>query len=185
MKVLFLGAGGFWTLEAVYQQVNGVTEVIPGYMGGTVENPGHDVVATGMTGHAEVVKIIYDESIVSMEDLLRIFYKLHDPAAPIHSGRGIGSQYRPVIFFTEHNDGEASAEGNGSAIGGIENSMAEIQATLPAGVSLLTEMMTAQVFYPADESHYNYYREHADDSYCTTIIEPKIIEIKQQFPQHF
>jgi peptide-methionine (S)-S-oxide reductase len=185
MKVIYLGAGGFWTLDAVYSQVKGVTEVVPGFMGGIVPNPTYEVVATGMTGHAEVVKITYDDTIVILNDLLAIFYTLHDPALPIHSGRGVGSQYRPVIFYTDEETGEAANPQNGSDIGGIQKFIEQLQGTLPEGVPVPTEIMTATEFYPADESQYNYYQQHAGDGYCISIIEPKVTLVKEKFPENF
>jgi peptide-methionine (S)-S-oxide reductase len=181
MKVLYLGAGAFWLLEAVYREVKGVEEVIPGYMGGTVPNPTDEAVATGATGHAEVIKIVYDESVISTEGLLRIFYALHDPAAPAHSGRGIGSQYRPVIFYTDEEEAEADDPQNGESVGVIQKFVQQIQHSLPAGTPVRTEILTATEFYPADESHYNYYAQYRDDSYSLAIIEPKLKEIKDRF----
>lgn len=170
-------------MEAVFSQVKGATEVIPGYMGGTVPNPTHEVVATGSTGHAEIVKIIYDENVVSIEDLLHIFYALHDPSAPSHHCRGIGSQYRPVIFYTEEEDAEATNPENGEHIGVIQRVVEQVQSDIGAPVS--TEIMSATEFYAADESHYDYYCRHSEDAYAVTIIEPKLKEIKERFPEKF
>jgi peptide-methionine (S)-S-oxide reductase len=185
MKIIYLGAGEFWLLEAVYGQVKGVTEVIPGYMGGTVAEPSHEMVATGTTGHAEVVKVSYDEKVITTEEVLRIFFALHDPAVPNHNGLGIGSQYRNIIFYTEEHEGEATNEGNGTSVGVIPKVVEQVQATMPEGVTVSTPVVSAGIFYPAHESHYNYYTEHPDDMYSTTIIKPKLLETRKRFPDLF
>jgi len=172
-------------MEAAYRAMRGVVEVVPGYMGGTVPQPSHEMVATGTTGHAEVVKVIYDESIISTEDILNVFFALHDPAVPNHPPLGIGSQYRVVIFYTEDIDGEAAAMGNGGGVGVIGQVIARVQATMPEGVSVSAEAISAQEFYAADESHYDYYNQHKDDDYCVTVICPKIEAIQAQFPDKF
>jgi peptide-methionine (S)-S-oxide reductase len=181
MKVIYLGAGGFWVAEAVYQQMKGVTEVIPGYMGGTIENPSHEAVATGTTGHVEVVKVVYDETAVNIEDILNVFFAMHDASAPNHSGNGIGSQYRSVIFYTEDNEGEATDEGNGSDVGIIHQSMEKVQTGLPGGIPVATQAMTATQFYPAEESHYRFYEQNPHSAYAETIIVPKLQELKRRF----
>jgi peptide-methionine (S)-S-oxide reductase len=185
MKVIYIGVGTFWLTEAVYQRVRGITEVIPGYMGGNVAYPTSEVVATGNTGHAEVVKITYDEAVVSTEDLLHIFYALHDPAIQQHSGSNVGSQYRPVIFYTDEMDAEAVDPKNGSSIGIIPRVVTQIQATLPEDATISTHVMSAREFYPAEEYHYGYFRTNPDAAYSVEIIAPKVQELQQKFPHHF
>jgi peptide-methionine (S)-S-oxide reductase len=185
MKVIYLGAGSFWVMEAVYKKVKGVTEVIPGYMGGTVPQPSHEIVATGTTGHAEVVQVTYDESIIATEDVLNIFFALHDPATPNHPPFGNGTQYRAVIFYTEEYDGEAADPGNGSRIGMIERVIAKVQETMPEGSTVSVYIMSVQDFYPADESHYDYYNQHINDAYSICAICPALEAIKTKFPNHF
>ena len=183
MKVIYLGAGSFWLMEAVYQKVIGVVEVVPGYMGGTISNPTEEVVATGTTGHAEVVKITYDESIVTTETLLNIFFKLHNPAAPNHPALGVGSQYRAVIFYTKEE--VAIDRGNAENIGIIAQVIAGIESTLPEGVIVSTHVAGVKDFYPTEELYYNYYQTHAANDYCVTVIAPKIEAIQKQFLSAF
>jgi len=185
MKVIYLGAGEFWLLEAIYGNVRGVTEVIPGYMGGTIAQPSQELVATGTTGHAEVVKLSYDEDIISTEDILKVFFAAHDPAVPNHTGLGVGSQYRTVIFYTEAEEGEAFNEGNGADVGVIPRVIQEVQATMPEGVTVSTIVGTATTFYAADEAYYNYYNTHPDDAFLSISIRPKLIELQQKFPSLF
>lgn len=187
MKVIYLGAGGFWTTEAIFGQVRGVTEIIPGYMGGDTPNPTHDAVATGMTGHAEVVKIVYDEAIVGLGELLDVFFAMHDPSTPAHIGKGVGSQYRSVIFYTDTIDAEdiEHKSATGSAVGIIQQKVASTQAALPEGSFVATQVVSATEFYPADESHYNFYSTHPEAAYAVTIIAPKLQEVRQRFPQKF
>ncbi|GEM_PF-1748986 len=181
MKVIYLGAGGFWTIEAVYQKVKGVEEVIPGYMGGSVDNPSYEAVATGATGHAEVVKIVYDDTVITMEDILNIFFATHDASAPNHVGSGIGSQYRSVIFYTEDSDGEATDQENGMDIAPIQRSIERMQNAFPEGVTVGTRVMSAVQFYPAEESHYRFYEQNPDSPYAQTVITPKLKEVKDRF----
>jgi peptide-methionine (S)-S-oxide reductase len=185
MNIIYIGCGGFWTTEAVFRKVKGVTEVIPGYMGGTVPNPSHEVVSTGTTGHAEVVKVTYDTSVISSADILRIFFAMHDASIPNHATNAVGSQFRSVIFYTDDLHGEAADPGNGNGIGLIEKIIEEIQSTLPEGVEVATQSMTATEFYPAEELHYNYYELNKESGYAQEVIEPKIRTVQQQFPDKF
>lgn len=185
MKVIYIGAGTFWLTEAVYQRVKGVIEVTPGYMGGSVPYPTSEVVATGSTGHVEVVKVVYDEAVVPTEVLLHIFYALHDPAIPHHVGSSAGSQYRPVIFYTDETEGEASDPNNGSGVGIISRVVADMQATLPEEITISTHVMNAKEFYPAEEYHYSYFNRNPEATYTMEIIAPKLQEVQQAFPQYF
>jgi peptide-methionine (S)-S-oxide reductase len=182
MKVLYLGSGGFWITEAVYKEIKGVTEVIPGYMGGNVAYPTHEMVSTGTTGHIEVAQVVYDEQVIGTTDLLHIFFALHDPAIPNHPSLSVGSQYRSVIFYTDHEEAEATDRRNGPGIGVIQRMVEEIQGTLPEGGVVATEVISARVFYPADQSHYNYYHQHRDTDYCVTVIAPRLQKVRELFP---
>ncbi len=182
---MYLGAGEFWLTEAVYKKVKGVTEVIPGYMGGTVPYPTHELVATGTTGHAEVVKVTYDESTCSTETVLHVFFALHDPAMPNYSDLGIGSHYRKVIFYTETDEAEAHDPQNGSRVGVIARVLERVQEGLPEGVVISTRIMSAREFYPADQNHYGYYDTHPEDMYSATIIRPQIEALQARFADKF
>jgi peptide-methionine (S)-S-oxide reductase len=182
MKVIYLGSGGFWITEAVYKEIKGVTEVIPGYMGGSVAYPTHEMVSTGTTGHIEVAKVVYDENIIDTAGLLHIFFALHDPAIPNHPSLSMGSQYRSVIFYTDHNEAEATDMYNGQGIAVIQRTVEEIQDTLPEGGVVATEVISAGVFYAADQSHYDYYHQHPETAYSVTIIAPRLQKVRETFP---
>jgi peptide-methionine (S)-S-oxide reductase len=185
MKTIYLGAGGFWIPEAVYKRVKGVEEVIPGYMGGTVSNPTYEIVATGTTGHIEVVKIIHDESIVSTEALLRLFYTIHDAAVQQHPSVGIGSQYRAAIFYTDDTQAEAIDPGNGEDVGRITKLITRVQATLPEGTPVSTHIRTAGEFYPAEEQHYDFYGKNPYSAYATEVIRPMLEMARAQHSSLF
>ncbi|MDB5254937.1 MAG: msrA [Candidatus Nomurabacteria bacterium] len=185
MKTIYLGTGGFWTPEAVYKQVKGVHEVVPGYMGGTVANPSHEVVSTGTTGHIEVVMIMHDEAVVDTEQLLKIFYAMHDESGQQYPSIGIGSQYRSVIFYTDDVQAEASDPDNGGDVGLITKVMEKVQSTLPEGASISTQIMSAKEFYPAEEHHYDFYGKNPDSVYSTEVINPMLQKIKNQYPDLF
>ncbi len=185
MKVIYLGAGTFWLTEAIFARVKGVKEVIPGYMGGDTPNPSSESVATGTTGHVEVVKILYDETIIPTGQLLRIFYAMHDPTALKHSSHGIGSQYRPVIFYTDELDDEAISNGNGSDMSIIPRIVQEVQERLPEDLVVTTHIMTAKEFYAAEEYHYGYFQRNPEAAYSIEIIAPKVQEVQARFPDNF
>ncbi|MEO5646025.1 MAG: peptide-methionine (S)-S-oxide reductase MsrA [Candidatus Paceibacterota bacterium] len=185
MKTIFLGAGGFWTLEAIYKKMKGVEEVVPGYMGGTIPHPSHEAVATGTTGHIEVVKLTYDDSVVSDTDVLHVFYAMHDTATQQYPPIGIGSQYRSVIFYTEDMQAEALDPTNGEGVGVIQRVIEEIQSTLPEGIPVSTQIMSAGEFYPAEEYHYRFYENNPDAAYSTEVIAPQLDKVTRQFPSLF
>ena len=171
MKTLYLGGGCFWCTEAVFQILQGVQEVIPGYMGGTVANPSYEEVSAGHTGHAEVIKVFYDETIINTHDILDIFFSSHDPTTPNRQGNDIGSQYRSVIFYTDEEDDEIARK-----------MIAQLQSHLPSTQAIVTEVISATEFNPAEEYHYNYYRNHTDAPYCSIIINPKLEKLQKKYP---
>ncbi len=185
MKTIYFGAGGFWTPEAVYKRVKGVEEVIPGYMGGTVANPNEGIVATGTTGHIEVVMVRYDDEIVSTDQLIKIFYAMQDNATQQHPHIGIGSQYRTAIFYTDEIQSEASDPENGKSVGLITKIIENIQSTLPEGIVVSTHIMSASQFYPAEEQQYDFYGRNPDSAYATEIINPILQKVKNQYPHLF
>lgn len=169
MNTIYLGGGCFWCTEAVFQSLRGVQEVIPGFMGGSVPHPSYESVCEGHTGHAEVVKVYYDNQILHTDDLLDIFFATHDSSTPNRQGNDIGSQYRSIIFYTTEEDREAALR-----------AMARTQA-MNGGRSVVTEVVSAAEFYPADESHYNYYVHNTAAPYCNVVISPKLEKLKTRF----
>lgn len=170
MQTIYLGGGCFWCTEAVFQRLRGVSEVTPGYMGGTTQSPSYEAVASGATGHAEVIKVIYDDTMISTDDILDVFFALHDPTTPNRQGADVGTQYRSVIFYTNETMRESSVHA-------IERK----QATLPEGVQVITHVIEAKEFYAAESYHHNFYLLHKDAPYCQVVIDPKIEKLQKTF----
>jgi peptide-methionine (S)-S-oxide reductase len=165
-----LAGGCFWCLEAVFVRLKGVESVVSGYAGGSVPNPSYELVCTGTTGHAEVVQVAFDPSVVSYRDLLQIFFTIHDPTTLNRQGADAGTQYRSAIFYhTEEQRAEAS-----DVIAGLT------AAGLWAD-PVVTELVPLEAFYPADEYHQDYYERHSAQPYCRTVIEPKVAKLRQQY----
>ena len=165
MKRIVLGGGCFWCTEAVFQRVEGVTKVIPGYAAGSVPNPTYEQVCTGRTGHAEVVQIDYDETIVSLERLLFIFFTTHDPTTPNRQGTDVGTQYRSIILYGEKAD-EVKARSVIQAIQGETTA------------SIVTEVVALDIFYEAEAYHQNYFERHPEQAYCQMVINPKLDKLR-------
>jgi peptide-methionine (S)-S-oxide reductase len=166
-----LGAGCFWCVEAVFQRLQGVHQVVSGYAGGGVENPTYRQVCTGTTGHAEVVQITFDPEVISFEDLLYVFWRIHDPTTLNRQGPDVGPQYRSVIFY--HN-GEQKAV--------AEKSRQETGASGLWPDPIVTEIVLFRNFYKAEAYHQNYYRENPDQPYCRMVIDPKVRKLQKAFP---
>ena len=162
-KTATFGAGCFWCVEAVLQQVDGVLGVRSGYMGGHVERPTYEQVCTGRTGHAEVVQVTFDPARVSYEQLLAWFWRLHDPTTKDRQGNDVGPQYRSVIF-THDDEQQRAAE-------------AAKRAQDAAGTfarPIVTEIVPAGTFWPAEDVHDDYYRQNREQPYCRAVIRPKL-----------
>lgn len=169
METIYLGAGCFWCTEAVFKSLRGVMSVSPGYIGGHVEHPTYEQVCAGDTGHAEVAKVEYDPKIISTEDLLNVFFGSHDPTTLDRQGSDVGSQYRSVIFYTEHEQKEIA-----EAIIASRNNL------LPADKKIVTELVLVPEFYPAENYHHDYYEQNKDKMYCQLVIAPKIEKLKTE-----
>jgi len=168
-KIAF-GAGCFWCVEAAFQKIKGVKSVEPGYMGGTTENPTYKEVCTGKTGHAEVAVITYYPDSVSFNELLRVFFTVHDPTSLNRQGADVGTQYRSAIFFYTDDQRKESEE----AIEKLNN----------AGIydkPVVTEVTPAGVFYPAEDYHHDYYNNNSDQPYCRMVITPKLRKMEKEF----
>ncbi len=166
-----LGGGCFWCMEAIFQQVVGVEEVLPGYAGGFVENPTYEQVCSDTTGHAEVVRIVFDPAKISYETLLKIFWTVHDPTTPNRQGNDVGSQYRSIILYRTPQQ-QAIAE--------------RLRETFAAPLwekPIVTEIKPLDKFYPAEEYHRNYFARHPEQAYCQLVIQPKVQKFREKF-QH-
>ena len=170
MEILTLGAGCFWCVEAVFEQVKGVSKVRSGYMGGQVAQPTYREVCTGRTGHAEVVQFAFDSSVVSMENLLEIFFGTHDPTTLNRQGEDVGTQYRSVIFYRGEEQRKTATE-----------FVERLQQDNPFGRPVVTEIAEAGVFYVAENYHQEYFRLHGEEPYCKLVVRPKVEKFQKAF----
>lgn len=164
-----LGGGCFWCLEAVYQEVDGVTEVVSGYAGGHVANPSYKHVCNGTTGHAEVVQLTYDPTVISYRDLLEIFFTIHDPTTKDRQGADIGPQYRSIILY--HDDDQK---------GTAESLIRQFEDEGLFDDAIVTEVEQLDTFYTAEEHHQNYYRSNPSQPYCQSVISPKVTKLRKK-----
>ena len=170
MQKITLGCGCFWCVEAIFQSLKGVEKVLPGYSGGATAHPSYEEVCSGQTGHAEVVQIDYDETSISFQELMEVFFKTHDPTSLNRQGADVGTQYRSAIFYHTE-DQKKKAEEIKKALdqsGAFEN-------------KIVTEISPMQNFYPAEKEHLNYYQSHAEQGYCRMVIQPKVEKFKSVF----
>jgi peptide-methionine (S)-S-oxide reductase len=155
------GAGCFWCVEALFEQLDGVQSVVAGYAGGTVEHPTYEQVCTGTTGHTEVAQVTYDPAIITYEHLLEVFWHAHDPTTLHRQGSDVGTQYRSVIFY--HGQEQRLA---------AERSIHEVQKEFVA--SIVSEIKPLTNFYEAEDYQQDYYRHHPHAPYCVHVIRPKL-----------
>ncbi len=169
-EVATLGGGCFWCLEAVFEQVEGVLAVRSGYAGGHRPNPTYEQVCTGTTGHAEVVQVDFDPAVLPFEDLLEIFFAIHDPTTPDRQGADVGTQYRSVIFT--HSD----EQDRKSRI-----LMADLESQKIWDGPLVTQLTQLDQFYPAEKYHEGYFRKNPGQGYCRAVVAPKVAKFRQRF----
>jgi peptide-methionine (S)-S-oxide reductase len=168
-EVATLAGGCFWCLEAVYEQVNGVLRVESGYAGGTVPRPTYDQVCTGRTGHAEVVQVTFDPEVVSFEDLLAIFFTIHDPTTLNRQGADVGTQYRSALFYHDEKQRVAA-----------ESMIERIKAEGIWDDPIVTEVVPLETFYKAEGYHQEYYRRNRGQPYCQVVIAPKVAKFRKE-----
>ena len=166
------GAGCFWCTEAVFQRIEGVIDVKPGYAGGHVKNPSYREVCSGQTGHAEVIQLRYDPSVVDYNELLEVFFKTHDPTQLNRQGNDVGTQYRSVIFYHNQKQREKAVE--------VKQ---ELNQTGIWKEDIVTEISSIDTFYPAEKEHINYYNQNSGQPYCQFIINPKLEKLESLFKQ--
>jgi peptide-methionine (S)-S-oxide reductase len=167
-KKIAFGGGCFWCTEAVFKMFKGVVKTTPGYAGGTTKNPTYEEVCSGTTGHAEVIMVEYDPGAVSLEKLLDVFFKMHDPTSVNRQGADVGSQYRSIILYTEEQQKKM-----------IDEYIDMI--ALKFDKDIVTEVKALDAFYPAEDYHKNYYKNNPAQPYCAIVIRPKIEKIKKEF----
>jgi peptide-methionine (S)-S-oxide reductase len=159
------GAGCFWCIEAVFQRIKGVKSVISGYSGGKVENPTYEEVCSGRTGHAEVVQITFDPKVISYEEILDVFWKVHDPTSLNRQGPDEGTQYRSIILYHDEEQKRIA-----------EKSRAEVSKSFDKPI--VTEIRPLTKFYKAEDYHQDYYNRNRNAPYCRLVIHPKLEKLK-------
>jgi peptide-methionine (S)-S-oxide reductase len=170
METATFGAGCFWCVEAVFQDLKGVQSVVSGYAGGTTKNPTYKQVCTGTTGHAEVCQITYDPGVVSFPELLEVFWKTHDPTTLNRQGNDVGTQYRSAIFY--HSDEQKRL---------AERYKKELNASGAFASPIVTEIVPFTNFYKAEDYHQNYFNQNGNQAYCQFVIRPKVEKFRQVF----
>ena len=164
---IVLGGGCFWCLDAAYRMVKGVTDVVVGYAGGETKDPIYEEVASGTTGHAEVVKVTYDDDVISSDDIMSIFWTIHDPTTLNRQGHDIGTQYRSCILYQDENQRKLAEES-------IEK-VAELWDD-----PIVTEVKPLGTFYPAEEYHQDYFSKNPEAGYCQVVINPKLVKLRKE-----
>ena len=165
-----LGAGCFWCVEAVFQELKGVESVESGYMGGHIDNPTYQQVSSGTSGHAEVAKIIFDSNVISFKEILEVFWKTHDPTTLNQQGADRGTQYRSAIFY-------------------VNNEQKELASTYKKRLDesgafnnpIVTEITKTSTYYPAEKYHQDYYTLNPNQGYCQYVIQPKVEKFRKAF----
>ena len=170
MKEITLGAGCFWCIEACFLDIKGIISVVPGYAGGKVKNPTYEQVCTGSTGHAEVARIVYDETIISFDEILEMFWFVHDPTQLNRQGNDVGTQYRSVIFYHSEEQKEIA-----------EKYKARLTEEKVWDKPIVTEIVAINNYYEAEKYHHNYLEQNPENAYCRAIVRPKVDKFKKVF----
>lgn len=168
LKSIVLGGGCFWCSEAILAKFKGVAKVTPGYAGGKAANPTYEQVCTGSTGHAEVVKVVYDPKTAKLENILELFFALHDPTTKDRQGNDVGSQYRSVVLYSSPAQKKAVVK-------------AAKKAQDELGKPVVTEIGKFDAFYPAEDYHMKYYENNKLQPYCALVITPKLMKLRKEF----
>ncbi len=168
--VATLAGGCFWCLEAVYDDLQGVLDVVSGYAGGHVPNPSYEAVCTGSTGHAEVVQITFDPTQLSYRELLEIFFTIHDPTTLNRQGADVGTQYRSAIFY--HSPEQQTI---------AQQVIADLTVDALWPDPIVTEVEPLDAFYPAEEYHQEYFRRNPYQGYCRAVVAPKVAKFRQKY----
>ncbi len=170
LDTITFGAGCFWCVEAVYQRLKGVHSVTSGYIGGQLKNPTYREVCSGLTGHAEVCQITYDPQVISFETLLEVFWQTHDPTTLNRQGADVGTQYRSAIFA--HNEKQLAL---------AEEWKSNLNAKKVFPNPIVTQVISASTFYPAEDYHQDYYNQNGTEPYCQIVIKPKMDKFLKAF----
>lgn len=172
LEIITLGGGCFWCLEPLFDDLKGVVDVVSGYSGGHARNPSYAQVCTGTTGHAEVIQVTFNPKEVSLNDLLVVFFTMHDPTTLNRQGADIGTQYRSVIFYRDAHQKRIA-----------EEVIAEIKAERLWNNPIVTELAPFEVFYEAEDYHQEYYLKNPNQGYCRVVIDPKVSKFRKKFAE--
>lgn len=167
IRSILLGGGCFWCTESVFGALKGVQSVVSGYAGGSADTANYQAVCTGMTGHVEVVQVVYDDQVIDLSQILAVFFATHDPTTPNRQGNDIGTQYASVIFYDNQAD-QAIAE-------------QLINELIKDGIPVVTRLEMAPQFYPAESYHQNYFANNPTQPYCNFAIPPKLAKLREKF----
>ena len=165
-----LAGGCFWCLEAVYNELKGVEEAVSGYSGGKVANPSYDMVCSGTTGHAEVIRVTFDPTLISFKEILQVFFSIHDPTTLNRQGSDIGTQYRSAIFY--HTPEQKMI---------AEQVIKELESAHVWNTPIVTELKPFEAFYPAEDYHQEYFKRNPNQPYCRVVVAPKVAKFRKQF----
>ncbi|MEM0117179.1 MAG: peptide-methionine (S)-S-oxide reductase MsrA [Conexivisphaerales archaeon] len=168
-ETVYLGGGCFWCTEAIFSEIRGVKMVEPGYSGGSVPNPSYEQVCTDETGHAEVVKVTFDNEQIELDELLTVFFMTHDPTTPNRQGNDVGTQYRSIILYTNQAQKETA-----------EKVMKKMETDVWKK-KIVTELVPFKAFYPAEEYHRNYFKRNSEQPYCRLVIAPKVSKLREHY----
>jgi peptide-methionine (S)-S-oxide reductase len=171
-EVATLAGGCFWCLEAVYDELNGVTDVVSGYSGGRRPNPTYDQVCSGATGHAEVVQVTFNPAVVSFRELLEVFFTIHDPTTLNRQGADVGTQYRSAVFYHSPEQKETA-----------EQVIAELNKAKIWDAPIVTEVTALTQFYPAEDYHQEYFARNPGQGYCQFVVAPKVAKFRSKYLQ--
>jgi methionine-S-sulfoxide reductase len=167
-KSIILGGGCFWCIEAIFLQVRGIESVVSGYSGGDTSSPTYEQVCTGTTNHAEVIQLTYDENVITLAEILDIFWHLHDPTTPNRQGDDHGTQYRSVIFYQTEDEKQV-----------INQVLEKIKPDWQNPI--ITQILPLDVFYPAEDYHQKYFNKHPNQGYCNLVISPKLHKLREKY----
>lgn len=170
LETITLGGGCYWCVEAVYENLNGVKSVVSGFSGGKVINPTYEQVCTGRTGHAEVVQITFDKNVTDINEILKVFFTVHDPTTLNRQGADIGTQYRSAIFYKNEEQKKAA-----------QSIIAELNKAKVYDSPIVTKIEPFTKFYKAENYHQNYYANNKNQPYCKMVIQPKIEKFEKVF----
>jgi peptide-methionine (S)-S-oxide reductase len=170
LETATLGGGCFWCLEAVYDELKGVEDVVSGYAGGARPNPTYEQVCSGATGHAEVVQVTFDPAVASFRDILNVFFTIHDPTTLNRQGADIGTQYRSAIFTHSPEQAETAR-----AV------IADLETKKVWANPIVTEVTPLDTFYPAEDYHQEYFARNPHQGYCRAVIAPKVAKFRKQY----